>query len=75
MSLYQVSFVVSGGQVDMLQELLFEMDDGHWNIYLEQDTQKGTASGVYETELASRTNWKRLARLSQLGGILEVEGA
>jgi ribosomal protein L11 methyltransferase len=61
MSLYQVSFSVSGDQVDRLQELLFEVDNGHWNIYLDQDTQKGTASGIYESELESKQIWKQLA--------------
>jgi ribosomal protein L11 methyltransferase len=60
MSLYQVSIPVSGAQVDLLEELLFEVDASHWNIYLDQDTQKGIASGVYESEIGARDSWAQL---------------
>ena len=72
MSLYQVSFKVSGDQVDALEELLFEVDDGHWNIYLDQDTQLGVAAGVYETETEARDRWQRVqAFFESLLGSLE----
>lgn len=58
MSLFQVSFPVAGEHVDSLEELLFEIDEGRWNIFLDQDTQVGTAAGVYETEKDARSAWK-----------------
>ena len=58
MPLFQVSIPITGEQVDVLEDLLFEVDDGHWNIFLDQDTQVGTASGVYENEEDARTTWQ-----------------
>jgi len=60
MSLFQVSFSISGDQVDLLEALLFELDEGRWNLYLDQDTQLGVASGVYESEVEARTDWERI---------------
>ena len=61
MPLFQVSIPITGDQVDSLEELLFEVDDGHWNIFLDQDTQVGTASGVYESEKDAQTTWQVIA--------------
>ena len=58
MSLYQVSISITGEQVDQLEDLLLEVDDGHWNIFLDQDSQLGMASGVYESEEDARKTWK-----------------
>ncbi|MDA0348005.1 MAG: 50S ribosomal protein L11 methyltransferase [Verrucomicrobia bacterium] len=60
MSLFQVSFSIIGDQVDALEELLFEVDEGRWNMYLDQDTQVGVASGVYESELEAQDDWNRI---------------
>ena len=60
MSLFQVSFSIIGDKVEALEELLFEVDDGRWNIYLDQDTQAGVASGVYESEAEAQDDWKRI---------------
>ena len=60
MPLFQVSFPIIGDQVEALDELLLEVDEGRWNIYLDQDTQVGVASGVYESELEARGYWKRI---------------
>ena len=61
MSLFQVSIPITGDQVDSLEDLLFEVDDGHWNIFLDQDTQVGTAAGVYESEEIARGIWQLIA--------------
>jgi len=61
MPLFQVSIPIIGEQVESLEELLFEVDDGHWNIFLDQDTQIGTASGVYESEKDARSTWQVIA--------------
>lgn len=60
MSLFQVSIPIAGDQVDPLEGLLFEVDDGHWNIFLDQDTQVGTAAGVYEDEAEARETWRKI---------------
>jgi ribosomal protein L11 methyltransferase len=60
MPLFQVSFSVLGDQVEPLEELLFEVDEGRWNIYLDQDTQLGVASGVYDTQDEARNDWNRI---------------
>ena len=61
MSLFQVSIPITGDQVEGLEDLLFEVDNGHWNIFLDQDSQLGSASGVYESEEDARATWQRIA--------------
>ena len=74
MSLFQVSFKFSGDQIDALEELLYELDDGHWNLYLDQDTQKGVAAGVFETEEATKNEWLRVVPFfEELLGLTEPE--
>lgn len=68
MSLFQVSFPLNGSQVDSLEDLFYELGDGHWNIYLDQDTQLGTASGIYESEADARDHWLQIK--SPISGVI-----
>ena len=73
MSFFQVSFRVSDDQVDALEELLYEVDDGHWNIFLDHDSQEAVVSGVFETEEAARADWNRIGKFfEELVGSVEV---
>ena len=72
MPLFQVSFPITGDQVDSLEELLYEIDNGRWNIFLDQDTQEGKAAGVYESEEEARLSWQNLGPcFEELMGPLE----
>lgn len=72
MPLFQVSFPIKGDQVDSLEELLCEIDNGRWNLFLDQDTQVGTASGVYESEEEAHLSWQNLGPcFEELMGSLE----
>ena len=57
MALFQISFSIEGAQVESLEDLFYEYGEGRWNIYLDQDTQLGTASVIYAREAEAREDW------------------
>ncbi|MBH53522.1 MAG: 50S ribosomal protein L11 methyltransferase [Opitutaceae bacterium] len=60
MALFQVSFSFDGMQLDFLEELLYELDEGHWNLYVYHGSDSGVAAGVFSSEPEVREEWTRV---------------
>jgi len=59
MSLFQLRFSASPDQVEVLEDLFFELEGGeHWNVFLSLKEQAVTVSGVFKTAEAARENWQ-----------------
>lgn len=57
MPLFQISFRISAVELEWLEELLCELEDTRWNLYLDQDSQEGQATGIFEDEREAREAW------------------
>lgn len=57
MPLFQITVPVSADCVESLEDLLFEIDDGHWNIYFDQIAKQGQATGIFEEMEEALETW------------------
>ena len=74
MALFQVSFSFDGMELDFLEELLYELDEGHWNLYLDHGSDNGVAAGVFSSEQEAWEEWIRVKpHFEELLGSVEPE--
>ncbi len=74
MPLYQIGFFVSGDLVDQVEELIYEVGDGHWSIFYDVKSKETRLAGIYETEDAAREHGVSVkAEIEILTGKIDAE--